>query len=151
MNAFFRFIKDKKFIKSERTRRLIKISSLSLLVVVFLFGVLTGSLMAYSYEKIDKARENVITSINAWSNFDLTSARDSLLTSEQSLQSLQNVIKWTKPFSRMPFFGHRVYAANIMVDSSLNALNSYGDVIDLTEDLYLYKNTPYDELKNKDD
>ena len=150
MNKFIKVISENRFVTNERTRKMIRISSISLLLVVFLFGILAGSLLTYSYDKIDKARNNVLSSINSWRNFDLISANASLLASEQNLQALQVITRWTKPFIKLPIIGKRVYAANDMIDSSLRALNSYGDVIKITDDILLYQNTPYDELQNKE-
>jgi len=137
-----------KYINLLKKYRHTKHTITGLLVVVFMLGIVVGTMSVHYFNLITEAKEDVKTAVNLWQDDDIIKSKESVLKAKNSLVRLQKLLDHEILF-KIPYFGQKLNSGEEIVDSSVSVLGSYASLIDLVKELKGYQNINYDQIADK--
>ncbi|PIR92985.1 hypothetical protein COT99_03305 [Candidatus Falkowbacteria bacterium CG10_big_fil_rev_8_21_14_0_10_43_10] len=119
-----------------------------LLVVVFILGIIIGSMSIYYFGLIAQAKEDVYIAYNLWKDDHFLQSKESALQARKSLGKIQGLLDHKFLFS-IPLIGGKLEAGNRVVNPSISALDSYASLVDIVKELQAFGAASYDNLADK--
>ncbi len=130
--------------KYRRTKHMVT----ALLVVIFILGIIFGSMSFHYLNLIAEAREDVKVAVSLWKEDDIIESKDSVLKAKNSLSRLQKLLDHEILF-KVPFVGKKLDSGEEIINSSVSILGSYTELVDIVEELRKYQGLGYEDIRNK--
>src|SRR3989344_3961066 len=89
-----------------------------LLVIVFILGVILGTMSIYYFGLIAQAKEDVHIAYNLWKDDHFLQSKESVERAKQALVKIQRLLDNEYLF-KIPFIGDRLEAGNEVVEPSV--------------------------------